>query len=223
MIRWLIVFISSLAIKAEAQDFHSIQFVPKFGNHHLELNTEYTLGNDKITFTNLKFYVADLSFFLKDSLIHRPDQKVYLIDVSDVNSLKIFTNTKSPFDRITFKIGIDSVTNVAGALDGDLDPVHGMYWTWQSGYINFKLEGIASNCPARLHKFYWHIGGYLQPFAAQRCIELKGNFSKIKNVNIQIDELFKYIDISQTYNVMSPSVHAIEIADRLARIFKITD
>ena len=53
MIRWLVVFISSLAVKVAAQDFHSIQFVPKFGNHHLELNTEYTLGNDKITFTNL--------------------------------------------------------------------------------------------------------------------------------------------------------------------------
>jgi hypothetical protein len=34
--------------------------------------------------------------------------------------------------------------DVSGAIDGDLDPILGMYCTWSSVYTNFKLEG--KNC-----------------------------------------------------------------------------
>jgi hypothetical protein len=35
------------------------------------------------------------------------------------------------YDQIQFQLGIDSLTNVSGAMGGDLDPTKGMYWTWQ--------------------------------------------------------------------------------------------
>lgn len=31
-------------------------------------------------------------------------------------------------------------------MDGDLDPLNGMYWAWNSGYINMKIEGITPKC-----------------------------------------------------------------------------
>ena len=60
--------------------------------------------------------------------------------------------------RIYFQIGIDSLTNVSGDLDGDLDPALGMYWAWNSGYINMKLEGKSSSCKSVKKEFQFHIG-----------------------------------------------------------------
>ena len=136
-------------------------------------------------------------------------------------SLPIKEEKVFEFDNIKFNIGIDSLTNVSGVFDGDLDPVNGMYWTWQSGYINFKLEGTASHCPARNHKFYWHIGGYLEPFSAMRVIALNCNSDSSDKIVIQLDDLFEAIDVSKTYQVMSPNEKAIQIADFFPKIFKI--
>jgi hypothetical protein len=91
-----------------------------------------------------------------------------------------------------------------------------MYWTWQSGYINFKLEGISSLCPARKNKFYWHIGGYSPPFNILRQVALKTN----GKISIQLEQLFEEIDISVEYQVMSPNHNAVQIADKLPSLFK---
>jgi len=61
-------------------------------------------------------------------------------------------------------IGTDSITNVSGALDGDLDPIKGMYWAWNSGCINFKLEGTRV-ISGKKTPFEYHIGGYNGPQA----------------------------------------------------------
>ena len=76
-------------------------------------------------------------------------------------------------DKIKFNLGIDSLTNVSGVMGGDLDPTKGMYWTWQSGYINFKMEGSSAVCPTRNHEFQFHIGGYQDPFYAMQTLELE--------------------------------------------------
>ena len=57
-------------------------------------------------------------------------------------------------------------------MGGDLDPTKGMYWAWQSGYINFKMEGSCSQCLATKNNFEFHLGGYQQPFYAMQTIEL---------------------------------------------------
>jgi hypothetical protein len=51
--------------------------------------------------------------------------------------------------KITFSAGIDSLTSTAGIQKGVIDPINGMYWAWQSGYVNFKIEGKSSSCPTR--------------------------------------------------------------------------
>jgi hypothetical protein len=62
-------------------------------------------------------------------------------DENDSNALCLEIPDDIEFDAIQFNLGLDSLTNVSGALGGDLDPTKGMYWTWQNGYVNFKLQG----------------------------------------------------------------------------------
>ena len=208
-------------LSVNAQKDNHLTIVPKFNEENLQLNKVYAFEKDTLIFTNFKFYISNLQYFKNDSLVYTSNKIAHLIDVSVEKSLHINENKIFDFDKIKFNIGIDSLTNVSGVFDGDLDPVNGMYWTWQSGYINFKLEGTATHCPSRNNKFYWHIGGYLEPFYAMREIALDCNSNKPNEIVIQLDELFKKIDVSKIYNVMSPNEKAIHIADVLPKIFKV--
>lgn len=204
-----------------AQDIRCLTLVPKFQNVPLELNQMYAFQNDSLKVTNLKFYISNLQYFIKDSLIYISNKKAHLIDLSSNKLPQIFEKNSFDFDKVRFNMGIDSLTNVSGVFDGDLDPVNGMYWTWQSGYINFKLEGVATNSPSRNNKFSWHIGGYIEPFYAMREVTLNCNSKGPFNIVIQLDEIFNGIDVAKIYQVMSPNEKAIQIADELPKIFKI--
>lgn len=217
---FLVFFILVSTIVANAQDNTYLTFVPKFKEENLQLNKPYVFENDTISISNLKYYISNLRYFKNDTLVYTSKKKAHLIDLSSAQSLQINEKTSIKFDQIKFNIGIDSLTSVSGVLEGDLDPINGMYWTWQSGYINFKLEGIASNYAARNQKYYWHIGGYQEPFYMMREISLKYKQESAFNIAVQIDELFGLIDISEIYQVMSPNEKAIQIADKLPVIFK---
>lgn len=58
--------------------------------------------------------------------------------------------------------GVDSLLQVSGVQSGALDPLKGMYWTWQTGYIQFKMEGILSKdtLGEGLIPIQLHLGGF---------------------------------------------------------------
>ncbi len=221
IIAFILLFFS---IKLSAQEFKSIQFVPSFKTELFQIQKEYLLNGNTIKLTNFKFYISNLNYYYNDSLIYTSAQPVYLIDGLDSNSLFIKEKIKLSFNNIKFNIGIDSLTNTVGALEGALDPTTGMYWTWQSGYINFKLEGVASNCPARYHKFYWHIGGYKDPFNALRNVVVTSkHFTSSAKIEINLADLFEKIDVAKTYQVMSPNPQSVQIANELPSLFNLIE
>jgi hypothetical protein len=64
------------------------------------------------------------------------------------------------YTSIEFMHGIDSVTNYGGAQSGDLDPAHGMYWSWNQGYIFTRFFGYSSSATANSgHNLTFEIGG----------------------------------------------------------------
>jgi hypothetical protein len=125
------------------------------------------------------------------------------------------------FNKIHFSIGIDSVTNSSGVFGGDLDPTNGMYWTWQSGYINFKLEGKSLLSSARKNKFEYHIGGYLYPNNTLQEVELEVNNNDKIIINIDISKFIVELDISTINKVMSPGESAVILSTHLPKLFSI--
>lgn len=203
-----------------------IRFNPTFNGEAIALNKNYYLesAKDSVLFENLKFYICDIQFFKNKKLVAKVEEKYHLIDLENPHSQDVFYSNKKKiaFNTIQFHLGIDSVTNVSGALGGDLDPTKGMYWTWQSGYINFKLEGKSKICPARKNIFQFHIGGYLKPFDSLQKINLPILFNQKEIfINIEIAALLNKINLKETYQIMSPNEKAMEIAGILSTIFKI--
>ena len=112
---------------------------------------------------------------------------------------------------------------MVGALAGDLDPSKGMYWSWQSGYINFKIEGNSPSCKTRKSKFQFHIGGYKNPYKTTKRVyfKIKDTASKAISIHLNIANFFDQIDLKNENQIMIPGKKAKTIAETLSKLFSI--
>ena len=222
----LFILFISFSLFGQKEKRH-IYFFPTIDNQSVKIEEPYFIEavKDSVNFEAVRFYISNVAFFQDENLIFSLEKKHHLIDLENEESMKIevTSNEDLKFNKIKFNLGIDSLTNVSGVFGGDLDPTNGMYWTWQSGYINFKLEGVTASCPARHHRFQYHLGGYQAPFSTMQTIELHLLENDLNDilVNVSIDDFFEKINLKETYQVMSPNQEAVEMARLVASIFSI--
>jgi hypothetical protein len=227
--RWIALFVlfhcSAITLYAQEGNKLLLAFHPVFNNSAIHLDdTFYRLkSGDSIKFETLKFYISAIELLSNDKIVWKEENSFHLIDASNEKSLQLLLQTPSNMSatKIKFSLGIDSITNVSGAMGGDLDPTKGMYWTWQSGYINFKLEGTSNLCKTRNNEFQFHLGGYQFPFNAFQTIIL--NLSPNKNIDIFIDleMLMNNIDLSVESNILSPCKEAVLLSKKSSGIFRV--
>jgi hypothetical protein len=205
----------------------AITILPVFGEKTVREGAWYLSPNgDSIQLTKLQFYWSDIQLELSNGEIISDPQKAHLIDIFEPSTLQLsipFAHTNASIKTLHFNLGIDSTSNVSGAQAGDLDPVNGMYWSWQSGYINLKIEGISPKCNTRKHAFQYHIGGYVQPNRALRKIELHVDASTQKEIFVKMDLaiFFSNINFTTLSLVMTPSSNAMKLANYCTQMFSI--
>jgi hypothetical protein len=201
--------------------------LPVFGDKPITEKTWFVSKNgDSIQFDNIRFYLSNIQLVMDDKSVIRDSIKAHLVDVFEPNSLHIAL-PKVDFKHVKtlhFDIGIDSLTNVSGALSGDLDPQRGMYWAWQSGYVNLKIEGKSPQCKSRKNVFQYHIGGYLPPFYAKRHVELPilGIYTEGSLLNINFSKFFDSLHIASQNSIMIPCKDAMQLADLSVLMFSIS-
>jgi hypothetical protein len=87
-------------------------------------------------------------------------------NMEESHELRLEDIPAGDYNKVTFTIGVDSLRSTMdiSKRTGVLDPAQGhdgMYWTWNSGYIFLKMEGVSPSAPDdQENKFYYHIGGY---------------------------------------------------------------
>lgn len=215
------LFIGSFVACTYAQDRQKITFVPVFNGQKVELNSSIK-GEDGswIEISTLRFYISHLNFSGPEIKWLDPSAS-HLIDLEDSLTLVIETETMKT-DTLSFLMGIDSLTNVSGILDGDLDPIKGMYWTWNSGYINFKLEGRSSNFTGNNSAFEYHIGGYLPPYTTARQVDLPISKSTPNiYIEIELSNLLHSELLKSKNEIMIPGKDASAVSEILPSLFKI--
>jgi hypothetical protein len=200
-----------------------LYFHPVFMQQPMALNTTvHNAQGDSLSVTMLRFYVGHFKFLNKSRTVLE-DNTYHLLDLEEENTLKIPFQLpqNTVFDTLQFDLGVDSLTNVSGAIGGDLDPTKGMYWAWQSGYVNFKIEGIYEKCPTRDRTYSFHLGGYLPPFQSVQTIKLAVPKTGNLDINIALDTFFAQIDWQKKYSIMSPSKAAVGLMQQLTGLFYI--
>lgn len=199
----------------------SIRFALHYGNEPLVLDKKYAYRHDSADIETLKFYISGIQLYHNDQPVTSFSKKHWLVDAEDSSSLLLEQNFDQSFsfNRIRCNIGIDSITNEAGAIGSDLDPTNGMYWTWQSGYINFKLEGHTRLCPARKNQFTYHIGGYQYPFNTLQNLDLAVTGSNNIILVFDVHTLLNQLNTAELYEVMSPNEKAMNIAKKICAAY----
>lgn len=204
----------------------TVSIQPSFGNIPLNLSTSryITSSGDTVLIDAFRFYLSNFEFKYEDGTTYKPQNSYNLVDAEIESSLMI-NFTKIPQGNIVairFKIGVDSIKSVSGVHGGDLDPTHGMYWSWNSGYINAKLEGRSKSCATHRNAFEFHIGGYAYPNNSLREVELILTSGR-KEVLLNADAScwFHGIDLTKETGIMIPGAKAQKIADKYQKMFSI--
>lgn len=173
-------------------------------------DTGFTVSDD-LKINVLKYYISNLRLYSKGVIVAKHTDIARLIDASDTSTLSIIfpLNKSVVYDEIRFDLGVDSTTNVSGVMGGDLDPTKGMYWTWQSGYINFKLEGHSNLCTNPKKEFAYHIGGYTPPYLCLQEVSLKTKGKQKHVIYLDLQSIINQIKFDSLPNIMSPSHNAV--------------
>ncbi|MFM8433399.1 MAG: MbnP family protein [Bacteroidota bacterium] len=192
-----------MPLKSTAGDFH-LRFIREdFKSQGTEKS-----NNDSMRLDLLKFYVAEIRLFFSNSM-YTVDSSAHLIDLSESSTTDLVIDYpgKQKPDSLQIHFGTDSIMNSSGALGGDLDPILGMYWTWQSGYVNYKLEGVFSSIP-----FEFHLGGYQTPFQTDRKVTFEVRSSHAV-MSVDVKKFLADAYQNSIHKVMAPGQKASALSD----------
>ncbi len=235
----VLVMLSFSFIKKEAGQADtatvSIQLTHSFGAEELGFEKKYTnSAGEEFTLSKFKYY---LSNFILIGNPNKPatGETYFLIDEEKPESKKLIAPFEpGTYSGLRFLLGVDSLRNVSGAQTGALDPLHGMFWTWNTGYIMAKIEGHSpvSRMPGNF--FEYHIGGFKGETNTLKQIDLKFpqaiSLKKNQQLKIQIQaDLSKWfsgpvdLSIAAKPSITSPGANAKKIADNYADMFTLVD
>jgi len=216
----LCFFVLLRSMHAQMPTLNEVEFVPLWGEKRLLANEPLHCRNgDSLKLKKLAWYISDLHLMLGSTTVWRDEEKARLMGAGVTGELKIKINYADTiqFDAVEFYAGIDSLTNCSGAFVGSLDPANGMYWTWQSGFINTKIEA-ESNSGRELQL---HLGGYRWPFASVMKVKLPiaAATNKIL-IGIDLQSVIEAALAENTERVMQPGKNALNLSVKWAEGFK---
>jgi hypothetical protein len=112
--------------------------------------------------------VEQFKFYVQATNENQPNN-IHLIDAAEQETWH-WTSPITPM-----QVGVEAAVQTAGIFIGDLDPINGMYWAWNTGFISVKCVGeVIHTKNGTSHKFEYHLGGYQAPFACIKAIPGSG-------------------------------------------------
>jgi hypothetical protein len=201
-----------------------LRFAPIADGKELTLQNTTEEGEAGLRITTMRCYISGISIWQNDLQVWKEEHSYHLLDAEQPESLLLSLSVPSnlQYNTIRFNLGIDSATSASGAHGGDLDPAKGMYWAWQSGYINFKLEGTSPQSTARKHAFHFHLGGYQYPYVSLQPVALRVKPSQAFIIRMDMTRFLSGIDLAKQNSIMIPGAEAYLLSKKAAGIFEAT-
>lgn len=200
----------------------------------LKDSTYHNAIGEAFTVTTLRYYLSNFSLTTASGSVTPLPNTYFLVNEADSDSrtLLITGVPNDAYTALNFLIGVDSLTQVGGPKDGALDVVNGMYWSWNSGYINAKFEGTSPVSAAPDHILQFHIGGFQAPYNTIRSVSLPlaqpqvwaGGAHLVKATA----DLYRWFNVpnaisfAKFYGTMEPDADAMKVADNYQQMFTIT-
>lgn len=187
---------------------HSCKRKPVVESGNVNLVFNNTAGGaaieaDKILYTNAagnKYSISLLKYYVTNCVLvdaNGTEFKAGNYDLIDAFKMSQFGNAKlsdvpnGNYKMLRFYLGIDRQRNHNGAQDGDLDPIHGMIWTWNTGYLFMKHEGLFITNAGDTTGMEYHFGTdtALTVIELPISLEVSGN-DKTVNINFDLNKMY---------------------------------
>lgn len=220
----VVFFLLASAVSVVAGTGVTLRFVPTYAGSPVVLEQYYQLhGGDSVMFETFKCYISDITFYKAGKQVLKEKNSYHLLNAENEETMSLFIHMDDSihYDEVQFNMGIDSATSTSGALGEDLDPAKGMFWTWQSGYINCKIEGRSNLCKTRHNEFQLHLGGYAVPDNSLQEVRLTIPEGVEVDIAIPLDKFLSRVDIAKHNAIMSPGQDAVVVARKLASVFEV--
>ena len=200
-------------------------------------DSTYTTANgDVFTADIFKYYVSNIRLVRPDNSEFAIPESYFLVDHDNAATMQLHMDSLTAtgsFKSIKFILGVDSTRNVSGAQEGALDPANGMFWTWNTGYIFFKLEGASAVIPTPAQTFTYHIGGFSGANVNYKEISLDFDGDILPLANNTNPELHLVVDVLELFknpntidlatfpsSVTMPNPSATMLANNYADLFR---
>jgi hypothetical protein len=126
------------------------------------LNTDlvHPMNGDTMTFTKYKYYISNFKLKKSDGTWWIHPESYFLVDLSNdlSTTLDLGSVPSGEYTELSYTIGVDSLRNVSGAQSGALSTTNNMFWSWNTGYIMIKAEGLSPQ--STTGNFSFHLGGF---------------------------------------------------------------
>lgn len=190
-------------------------------------------AGDTFNITLFKYYLSNFSLTDNNGRKVALPPGYFLVSEDSAASKKLLLECpEGTYTALSFMIGVDSVLNFSGPQSGALDPLYGMFWTWNSGYIMAKLEGTSPSSRLPNHMLQFHIGGYRAPHVTRRLVTLPLPLPLVvgpqqqPRIEMQGDAMTWFngpypVSFRQMAGFMTPGMPADRIADNYQHMFSV--
>lgn len=206
-----------------------------FGASDMDTSTIFTLTTgQRFRMSTIRYYLSNFRLVKADnSEVSIPES--YLLIQPSIGTYSLGEVEPGTYTKIKFFVGIDSVTNSGGTMPVDRPAGHplglqnpSMFWSWSTGYIFMKFEGLADTLPTGTlnQNFSWHVGTN----EMLRTVEIPlsnltltaGQTSEI-HIKSDLNELLKYIDFRTDLmtHTMGNRELATKISDKVTTMFSV--
>jgi hypothetical protein len=154
-----LLFLVGVLLSIESLAQQGLQL--KWGAQEFHLDSVFQLNDTiQIRINQFKCYLQG----------NESPSEIQLIDAADITSL----NWPKPYNKL--QLGLAAQLHTSSNFRDQLDPIYGMYWSWNTGYVALKCSGeLIYTKNQKVQAFELHLGGYQAPFACIYPIPGKGS------------------------------------------------
>jgi hypothetical protein len=165
----------------------------------LQTTLVHPITGDSLTFSKFDYYVSQIALVREDGSVWQEPESYHLVRTSEgvMSSLLLDSIPEGDYAGIRFLFGVDSARNVSGAQEGALAVSNQMFWSWSTGYIFLKAEGVTHRQP---NGFAYHVGGFQGTHSAIRPIALSFGPSRLRVRSGGVPSVHCKVDVSQIWN-----------------------
>jgi len=183
---------------------------------------------EQYSISKLKYYISNIS--IGNNIM----EGYYLMNAASGDSSFDISCKPGTYNNLEFLLGVDSIKNCSGAQTGALDPMNDMFWTWNTGYVMFKMEGNSTASSSDLQRIEHHVGGYKGSnnvstkikfnFTSANLLQVKANSTTEVLIEMNLDNYWhgnSDIKISESPVCTTTGELAKKIASNFKNLFSI--